>query len=409
MNCGLLGQTLRHSYSPQIHNSLGDYSYSLFEVEPAGLEGFLKNGNFDGLNITIPYKKAVVPYCNKLSSIAKKLNSVNTLVRQSDGSLLGHNTDYFGFLSTVQKTGLSVSGKKVLVLGSGGASVTAVAVLQELNADVITISRSGKNNYTNLHLHADASLIVNATPVCMYPDTSESPLSLETFPHLEGVIDLIYNPARTALLQQAERRGIVAENGLYMLVAQAKESAEWFTGQKISNAKIKEIYKQLSNQMENIVLIGMPGSGKSTIGMLLAQIAHKEFIDADAYLEKKFAETIPNIFAKYGEEHFRNLETQVIADLAKRSGLVIATGGGCVTRPENYSLLHQNGKIIWIKRDISVLPTDGRPLSSSGNLQAMYEKRQPLYEKFSDFSVCNDDFAEETAQNILSHLHKEEI
>lgn len=409
MNCGLLGQTLRHSYSPQIHNSLGDYSYSLFEVEPAGLEDFLKNGNFDGLNITIPYKKAVVPYCNKLSSIAKKLNSVNTLVRQSDGSLLGHNTDYFGFLSTVQKTGLSVSGKKVLVLGSGGASVTAVAVLQELNADVITISRSGKNNYTNLHLHADASLIVNATPVGMYPDTSASPLSLETFPHLEGVIDLIYNPARTALLQQAERRGIVAENGLYMLVAQAKESAEWFTGQKISNAKIKEIYKQLSNQMENIVLIGMPGSGKSTIGMLLAQIANKEFIDADAYLEKKFAETIPNIFAKYGEEHFRNLETQVIADLAKRSGLVIATGGGCVTRPENYSLLHQNGKIIWIKRDISVLATDGRPLSSSGNLQAMYEKRQPLYEKFSDFSVCNDDFAEETAQNILSHLHKEEI
>lgn len=407
MNCGLLGRTLHHSYSPQIHSYLADYPYSLFEVEPDHLEEFFKNIPFTGLNVTIPYKKAVVPYCAKLSPIAQKIGSVNTLVWNKDGSLIGHNTDYFGFLSTLQKTQLNVNDKKVLVLGTGGASVTAVAVLSEMGADVVTISRSGENNYNNLDKHSDAALIVNATPVGMYPYTQNSPLSLEGFPNLEGVIDLIYNPARTALLQQAESRGIVAENGLYMLVSQAKESAEWFTGTAISDDKIRQIYNTLSNRMQNTILVGMPGCGKTTIGKLLAQLENKTFIDADTYLTEKFGKSIPTIFEEHGEDYFRQLETQVLTELGMRSGLVIATGGGCVTRPENYSLLHQNGKIIWLKRDIRELATDGRPLSATGNLQSMYNIRKPLYQKFSDHSVQNDRSPEETAQEIYSLLQKE--
>ena len=409
MNCGLLGRTLSHSYSPQIHSKLADYPYSLFEVEQDKLAHFLLSGSFSGLNVTIPYKKAVIPYCAKLSPIAQKLGAVNTIVRQDDGSLLGHNTDYFGFLSTVKRTGLTINGKKVLVLGSGGASVTAVAVLKDLSANVVTISRTGENNYTNLEKHKDAALIVNATPVGMYPETDNAPLSLDLFHQLEGVIDLIYNPARTKLLQEAEQRGIIAENGLYMLVAQAKESAEWFTGNQIPESKIDDIYMLLRNQMENIILIGMPGCGKSTIGKQLADMENRIFFDADDYLEKKFGTSIPDIFAKYGEEIFRQMETEVLAELSKRSSLVIATGGGCVTRPENYPILHQNGKIIWIQRNIQALPTDGRPLSLSNNLQDMFKIRKPLYDAFCELVVNNDGTPAEAVQNILSQLHKEDI
>lgn len=407
MNCGLLGRTLHHSYSPQIHNLLADYSYCLFEIEPEALADFLESNTFSGVNVTIPYKKAVLPYCSKLSPIAEKLGAVNTLVRQADGTLIGHNTDHFGFLSTVRKTGLLLNGKKALVLGSGGASVTAVSVLTELGADVVTISRSGENNYGNLNKHKDTALIVNATPVGMYPDTDKSPLSLDIFPYLEGVIDLIYNPARTKLMQEAQHRGIVAENGLYMLVAQAKESAEWFSGNTIPDSKIDEIYNILKNQMENTILIGMPGCGKSTVGKILARLEEKEFVDADAYLEEKYAMPIPKIFSEHGELYFRQLETQVLAELGKRSGLVIATGGGCITRPENYPLLHQNGKIVWLKRDVHELATDGRPLSKSGKLQEMYSFRAPLYEDFSDYTVTNDQAPELVAKNIFSLLYKE--
>lgn len=406
MQCGLLGRKLGHSYSPQIHNLLGDYSYVLFEKEPEELENFLKNGDFSGLNVTIPYKKEVIPYLSELSPTAQKMGCVNTVLRRSDGTLYGHNTDYFGFTSLVRHAGLSAAGKKVLVLGSGGASNTAAAALKDLGASPVVISRSGENNYGNLHLHRDAAAIVNATPVGMYPNTGVSPIDLELFPHLEGVLDVIYNPARTQLLLDAEKLGIPRENGLWMLVAQAKEAAEVFTGGKISDEVIEKIYRQLSHQMKNIVLIGMPGCGKTTIGTLLAEKLGRALADADEKIIALAGKSIPEIFAQEGESVFRNWETQALTELGKQSGLVIATGGGCVTQKRNYPLLHQNGYLVWLKRDCRVLPTDGRPLSQANDLGKMYAVRKPLYEAFADIRVENTGTPEETVQKILDALEE---
>jgi shikimate dehydrogenase len=402
MKCGLLGRKLGHSYSPQIHAHLGDYSYELFEKEPEEVADFLQNGDFSTINVTIPYKKTVMPYCSKLTERAVAMGSVNTIVRQPDGTLLGHNTDYFGFSSMVRRSGLDPKGKKVLVLGSGGASVTAVAVLKEMGANVVVISRSGEDNYENLHRHADASILCNCTPVGMYPHNGLSPVDISLFPRLEGVLDMIYNPARTKLLLEAEKRGLVAENGLWMLVAQAKEAAEWFTGVPISDDKIAEIHAVLRRQMENIILIGMPGSGKSTVGQLLAEKCGKTFVDADAEIEKAAGKSIPEIFAESGEEGFRAWETKVLEDLGKRSGIVLATGGGCVTREENYEVLHQNGTIFCLNRSLDRLPTEGRPLSKTNKLEEMYRVRKPLYDRFADHHIDNNGTPEDAVRAILS-------
>lgn len=401
MRCGLLGKTLGHSYSPQIHGGLGDYAYGLFEKQPEELEGFLKNGDFQGLNVTIPYKKAVIPFLSELSPVAQRLGAVNTIVRRSDGTLVGHNSDYFGFRSMVERSGLCVSGKKVLVLGSGGASNTAVAVLRELGARVVVISRSGEDNYENLQRHVDAAVIVNATPVGMYPKVGVSPVCLGQFPSLEGVLDIVYNPARTQLLLDAEQRGLVAMNGLWMLVAQAKESAQSFTGKEISDDRIGEIYGALKSQMENIVLIGMPGSGKSTVAKALAERLGRQAVDADDEIRKFVGLEIPEVFAKGGEACFRQAEHHVLARLGKQSGLIIATGGGCVTRQENYPALHQNGTIFWLTRNLEKLPTDGRPLSQQGKLRQMYEIRRPMYERFADYVIDNDGDVSCTVERIL--------
>ena len=403
MLCGLLGRKLGHSYSPQIHAKLADYTYDLFEKEPEQLEDFLKNGNWTGINVTVPYKKDVIPYLDELTPRAKRLGAVNTVVRQ-DGKLIGHNTDYFGFEMMVKASGLSVAGKKVLVLGSGGASNTAVAVLEELGAKVIVVSRSGENNYENLHLHADATLLVNTTPLGMYPNVGISPVDLDLFPGLEGILDVVYNPARTQILLDAEKRGLVTMNGLLMLVAQAKEAAEWFTGTTISDDLIPEIHRTLRQQMENIILIGMPGCGKSTAGQALAAQLGKEFVDADAELENRTGRKIADIIPNDGELAFRILETETLADLGKQSGLVIATGGGCVTQERNYPLLHQNGTIFWLRRDLNKLPTDGRPLSQATKLQDMYAARKPLYEAFADVVIDNDGDLESTLHQITEGL-----
>ena len=404
MKCGLLGAKLGHSYSPRIHSHLGEYSYELFEKKPEDLKNFLENGDFAGLNVTIPYKKDVIPYCAELSPRAKAIGAVNTIVRQPDGSLIGHNTDYFGFEMMVKSSGLCLHGKKVLVLGSGGASLPVMAVLKEAGANGIIISRSGENNYRNLNLHSDAAVIVNTTPVGMYPNVGETPLDLDLFPALEGVMDVVYNPARTQLLLDAEQRGIPAMNGLLMLVAQAKESAEWFTGDSIPNEKIDTILRALKNEMENIVLIGMPGCGKSSVGAILAEMTGKKLIDADAAIVDKAGRSIPEIFASQGEIGFRALETAVLAELGKQSGLIIATGGGCVTQDRNYPLLHQNGTIFCLERALDKLPTDGRPLSQSTKLTDMYRVRKPLYARFADHYVDSNGTVEDAAEDILKIL-----
>ena len=400
MKCGLLGRKLGHSYSPQIHAFLGDYSYTLFEQEPENVENFLRNGDYTAINVTIPYKKTVMPYCT-LTETAKYMGSVNTIIRQKDGTLLGHNTDYFGFTSMVHRSGLEVQGKKCLVLGSGGASVTAVAVLKEMGAQVIVISRSGENNYDNLHLHKDAALICNTTPVGMYPNTGVTPIDLTLFPKLEGVLDMIYNPSRTQLLMDADRLGLVNCNGLWMLVAQAKEAAEWFLQTKLPDTLIEQVYRKMQMQMENIILIGMPGCGKSTIGKAIAEQLGKEFLDADAELERVYGTNIPQIFAEEGESGFREKETEILRQLGKRSGLVLATGGGCVTRPENYPLLHQNGKTFWIQRDIVQLPIEGRPLSIKNSLAALFNQRKHMYQNFADVLIDNNGSVEHAVTEII--------
>ncbi len=405
MRCGLLGKALGHSYSPQIHAQLGDYSYELFEKQPEELENFLRHGEFDALNITIPYKKAVLPYCAVLSDAVKAIGSANTLVRQTDGTLFADNTDAFGFSCIADECGVNVAGKKALVFGSGGASVTAQYVLKTRGArEVLVISRSGEHNYENLDKNADAEILVNTTPLGMYPNNGASPVDLTRFPRCEAVLDVVYNPARTALLLQAEALGIPHAGGLLMLVAQAKRASELFTGSAIADTRIGEIYRTLAVQMQNIVLVGMPGCGKSSIGTLLAEKLDRPFLDADAEIEKAAGMPIPDFFKLYGEAAFRDLESRVLAELGKRSGAVIATGGGAVLREENYAALHQNSTIVWLTRDLARLPIDGRPVSQATSLDALFAARKTRYERFADHIIDNNGAPDETVRAILEAL-----
>ena len=317
LRCGLLGRKLGHSYSPQIHHELASYEYKLYEKEPEELESFLKSGTFDGLNVTIPYKKAVMPLLDEISPEAAAIGSVNTIVNRA-GKLTGYNTDAFGFTWLLQKSGVDVAGKKALVFGSGGASVTVCHVLKSLGADpVVVISRSGENNYENLDRHTDAKILVNATPLGMYPGNGVSPVDLTCFDTPECVLDVVYNPARTALILQAEALHIPHASGLSMLVAQAKKACEYFTDTKIPDTEIDRIERLLSHQMQNIILIGMPGCGKSSIGQALANTLHRPFIDADAEIVRRAGCSIPEIFAKDGEPGFRKIESAVLADLGR--------------------------------------------------------------------------------------------
>lgn len=402
MKYGLLGAKLGHSYSPQIQRLLGVDGYELSEKSPEELDNFFQDSDFIGLNITIPYKKDALKYCSELTPVAQRLGAVNTIVRREDGSLIGHNTDYFGFETLLLRSRLTVKGKKILVLGTGGAAQTVLAVLQDYGANTVTISRSGDDNYSNLSRHADASVIVNTTPVGMYPNTDTAPLSLASFPALEGVLDAIYNPACTMLLEQARKRGIVAMNGLLMLVAQAKESAEWFLGKKLDDGKIDEIYRTLRNSMENIVLIGMPGSGKSTVGEILAEKTGKHLVDTDILIEERAGCSIPEIFAAKGEPAFRALESSVLQELGKESSLIIATGGGCVTRPENKTCLKRNGRIFCLERSLQELSTEGRPISQATDIEKLYRQRKDLYADFADFHIDNNRAPEDAAADILS-------
>ncbi len=387
---GLLGEKLGHSFSPQIHGMLANYEYRLYPVERDDLELFLAMCPLDGLNVTIPYKKDVLPMCSYISEPVKRIGSANTLVKKDNG-WHAYNTDYVGFKYMVQSSGCNVAGEKVAVLGSGGASLAVQAALEDMGVgEIVVISRNGENNYSNLQLNANATIVVNTTPVGMYPNVGKSPVSLESFPQCKAVFDIIYNPARTELIMQAEEKGLQRRSGLSMLVAQAHSAAELFTGRNIPKERIEEIISALENQTQNIVLIGMPGCGKSSVGRELEILSGRKFVDADEYLREKCGMSAADMISEMGEQYFRQQEKLVLEELGKQSGIIIATGGGCVTVEENYKHLHRNGKIFWRKRDLEKLPTQGRPLSQQISMQEMYEKRAPLYERFADFIIDND-------------------
>lgn len=399
---GLLGEKLGHSYSPRIHSMLADYEYRLYPVEREELELFLAMCPLDGMNVTIPYKKEVLPMCSFLSDAVKRIGSANTLVKKDNG-WHAYNTDYMGFRYMVESCGFDVAGRKLLVLGSGGASLAVCTALEDMGAgEIVVISRKGESNYENLHIHADAEVIVNTTPVGMYPEVEKSPVSLESFPKCRAVFDIVYNPVRTELIMQAEEKGLVCRSGLSMLVAQAHAAAELFTGRKLPCERIEEIISVLQKETENIVLIGMPGCGKSSVGRELAELMGRNFVDSDEYLCEKFGMSAAEMIVEKGEDVFRQAETQVLEELGKQSGLIIACGGGCVTREENYKHLHRNGRIFWLQRDIEKLPTEGRPLSQAGSISEMYKKRAPMYERFADAVIDND--SEDTGPAVKAVL-----
>ncbi len=404
IKCGLIGEKLSHSFSPQIHRELADYSYTLFEMAESEVGSFLKNGDFDATNVTIPYKKTVMPFLDEISDEARRIGSVNTITRTESGGLRGDNTDYYGFWHTVEKSGIVIRGKKVLILGTGGASLTARTVSEDMGAESITfVSRSGEVNYCNVYDKcADTEVIINCTPVGMYPQNGISPVNLEKFKCCEGVIDMIYNPAKSRLLLDAERLGIRHINGLPMLVAQAKRACELFLGEEVDDSEIERITALIAAQTGNIILVGMPGCGKTTVGRLLSGMTGRDVVDTDEMICSSQGRSPSEIINADGVEIFRQIEHIQVANAGKMSEKIISTGGGVVTREENYAPLHQNGRIVFIHRSIDKLATDDRPLSK--NLEEMYRVRLPMYRNFCDFEVSNDGSPEDCAKEILEKL-----
>ena len=403
----LIGRKLGHSFSKPIHNALGNADYSLLELEPEELHRFMLSREFDGLNVTIPYKLDVIPYLDEISDGAREIGSVNTIVNRG-GRLYGYNTDIDGFIYTVKSAGIAIRGKKVLVLGSGGTSRTARAAAKQLGArEIIMISRSGEDNYENISRHFDADVIVNTTPVGMYPNCPGAALSLDGFTRLSGVVDVVYNPARTGILLDAEARGIKCAGGLRMLVGQAKRAEELFFDRAIADSEIERIASEMRRETENVVLIGMPAVGKSTVGRCLSALSGREVLDTDKLIVEKAGMTIPEIFERYGEARFREIETEVLSEVGRLSGKIITCGGGAVTQTRNYPLLHQNGVIIELMRPVDSLSMKGRPLSKSADaLREMFRTRRPMYDSFRDAVFYNMVSSEETAKKIWRYFNE---
>ena len=400
---GLLGRKLGHSWSVPIHRALGCPDYRLWEVEPEDLPAFLSREDIGGLNVTIPYKRDVIPFCQELDRGAQAIGSVNTLVRGADGRLRGYNTDLVGFLTMARRAGIPFAGRKVLVLGSGGASLTVQAAApMEGAGEVAVISRTGPDNYENLReRHGGAQILVNATPAGMWPQVEEQPVDLALLPRLEGVLDLIYNPLRTNLLLQAQALGLPCSGGLPMLVEQAAAAEERFFSRAIPREKTEEILSGLWQDRANLVLVGMPGCGKTTVGRALAQISGRALLDLDAEIVRRAGKPIPEIFQTEGEAAFRALESRTLAEVfSDRNGWIIATGGGAVLREENRAAMRRSGRVYFLRRGLDQLPTDGRPLSQGADLGEMYRTRLPLYEAAADMAIENDTTAEETAARI---------
>ena len=414
---GLLGRKLGHSWSVPIHQALGCEDYRLIELEPEALGDFLRREDIGGLNVTIPYKREVMAFCDVIDEGAKAIGSVNTLVRRG-GKLYGYNTDIDGFLYMLRRARISLMGKKVVVLGSGGASLTAQAAAKREGArEVVVVSRTGPDNYENLpQRHGDAEALVNTTPVGMWPRLEEAPVDLRLLPAVTDVVDVIYNPGRTNLLLQAsgwnrnefyyddlglwDERYFRCAGGLSMLAAQAKRAEELFFDRTIPDGDTEKIVAWLWQDRTNIVLVGMPGCGKTTVGRELAQLSGKPFVDLDEEIVRRAGKSIPDIFREEGEAAFRELEAQVLADVCARSGQVIATGGGAVLRAENRAAMRRTGWVYFLCRNLEELPTDGRPLSQKGSLEEMYRVRKPLYSAAADAVIDNSVALEETAELI---------
>lgn len=389
--CGLLGRQLSHTRSPEIHAKLGRYDYEVFEREPEDLDAFFKTVPFRAINVTIPYKKTVMARCDRLTDRAESVGAVNTIVRGPDGLLTGDNTDYAGFRATVERAGIDPAGKKAIVLGTGGAGACVRAVLSDMGADVVMVSRSGPVTYDMLGRYADAKILVNATPVGMHPAVDASPIEdLSVLPRLEAVFDVIYNPVRTKLMMDAAERGIPAWNGLWMLVVQAEEAAKAFRFGQAPEASAESIYQDLRLAGENLVLIGMPGSGKTTVAKLAAQALGREWIDVDSAVEAAAGKPIPAIFREDGEAAFRALEAVVAQAAAARRGIVIATGGGTLLNPKTRRRLQASGRLVLLTRSLDKLAVEGRPLSERCGAAALWAQRRALYEAAADAVAVNE-------------------
>lgn len=404
---GLVGARIGKSFSPFIHSLFSDYPYRLAQMDGDDFAKFMQLRHFAGINVTMPYKRTVIPFCDEVSETALKCNAVNTVVNEK-GRLKGYNTDAFGFEYMLSRNGIDVKGKKCLILGSGGSSGTVFHVLEKLGAsETVIISRSGENNYENIGLHRDADVIVNTTPVGMSPDLSSSPVDLDLFDHLGAVADIVYTPLRTKLVTDARERGIKAAGGMDMLAAQAYGSYLLFTGDTGNEDLLEKAVRTMERYPENIVLIGMPGAGKTTVGKKLASLLGMDFADTDRHITERTSNTPEELIRKYGEKYFRGVETESVKALAERSHTVISCGGGAVLKEENVRLLRQNGIVIYIERDLDSLSTNGRPLSKSREeLRKMYEKRDPVYRAAADHTVTNGDTVSDTVNCIAEILKK---
>lgn len=412
MKYGLIGEHLTHSYSCEIHAQIADYEYELHELAPSELGGFLTKREFNAINVTIPYKQDVIPYLDGISDTAKRIGAVNTIVNRG-GKLYGDNTDFAGMLALAKHIGVDMKGKKVLILGTGGASKTGHALAEYMGAEsVYYVSRSGKNGSITYEQavseHSDAQVIINATPVGMFPKQGGRPIDISAFPKLEGVLDAIYNPLRTNLILDAQERGIPAEGGLYMLSAQAVHAAAVFQDIPLDESLVDKAFKSVKNDKQNIVLIGMPSSGKTTVGRILAEKCGKELADTDEYIVKKIGMPIADFFAKHGEAEFRKIEKETVAGLASTGGKIIATGGGAVLDAENVRALKQNGVLVFLdRRPENLIATDDRPLSSRRSaLEKLYAERYDIYCAAAEVHIDANTTPGAEADVILKELTK---
>lgn len=406
---GCIGRKLSHSFSREIHRALADYEYNLIELEPNELSDFLNKREFKGVNVTVPYKEASIQYLDEIDSSAEEIGAVNTIFKDACGRLIGYNTDFYGLKSLILHVGVDIQGKKVAILGTGGTSKTARAVVRHLGArEILTVSRTpseGEISYEQLYAsHFDCDVIINTTPVGMYPDVYKTAVDISPFNNLYGVVDVVYNPLRTTLVSAAIRRGIPASSGLYMLVAQAVKASEIFIEKSYPKEVVDEVYSKILKEKETIVLIGMPSSGKSTVGKLLAEALSRPFIDTDELVEARAGMKISEIFEKYGEKHFRMLEKEAVMDAAKTPSAVIATGGGAVLSSDNVAALKQNGRLYFIDRPLETLiPTSDRPTASDrAKIKALYEARFEIYMDACDERITDT----ETALSVMNQIRR---